>query len=225
MERFMKILITGTSTGFGKLITETLLEEGHQVAATMRNSQNKNKASALALTTAGATVIDLDVADDGSVALGVQDAIDALGGIDVVINNAGVSMIGLQETFTIDDWKKVFEINVFGVQRVNRAVLPLLREQGSGLLIHISSVVGRVNLPFFGPYTASKWALEALVEGYRAELPGFGIESILVEPGGFPTEIFDKMSTPSDKKRVRDYGKFANAPKKFFLKFARSLKN
>lgn len=219
----MKVLITGSSAGFGKLIAETLLKEGYEVAASMRGVHGKNKTAASDLLRAGAKVVEIDVVDCESVDNGVKDAIQALGGLDVVINNAGAAAIGLHETFTIEDWKKIFEVNLFGVQRVNRASLPFLREQGSGLLVHVSSTLGRVSLPFFGPYTASKWALEALAEGYRAELSGFGVESVVVEPGGFATEIFDKMAYASDIERAKAFGEFADAPRKFFESFGRSL--
>ena len=219
----MKVLITGSSTGFGKLIAETLIKEGHNVAATMRGVAGKNKASAKSLTQAGAKVVELDVANDMSAEKGVQDAVAALGGLDVVINNAGFGYLGLQEAFTIEDWKRTFDVNVFGVQRVNRAAIPHLRKQGSGLLISISSVAGRIVFPFFGAYTASKWAVEALSDGYRVELSRDGIESVVVEPGGFATEFFDKMQTPSDKARAVSLGEFANAPKEFFKNFGKSL--
>jgi len=219
----MKILITGTSSGFGKLFVKTLVKEGHGVAASMRNATGKNKVAAEAIEKMGAHIVDLDVTDDASVENGVKDAIGALGGLDVVINNAGVSMIGLYEAFPMKDWKRIFEVNVFGVQRVNRAALPHLRKQGSGLLIHISSIAGRVVLPFFGPYTASKWALEALAEGYRVELSGFGIDSAVIEPGGFATEIFEKMTPPSDAERTKSLGDFAKAPQAFFENFGKSL--
>jgi NAD(P)-dependent dehydrogenase (short-subunit alcohol dehydrogenase family) len=115
---------------------------------------------------------DLDVTDDQSVQSAVEKATEEMGSIDVVINNAGIGVIGMQEHFTPDDFQKLFDINVVGVQRVNRAVLPQMREKGSGLLIHVSSLLGRMTLPFYGPYNASKWALEALAENYRVELSG-----------------------------------------------------
>ena len=144
----MKILVTGTSTGFGKLIAESLIKEGHDVAATMRGVGGKNRASAEALEKAGAKVVELDVADETSADKGVQDSIEALGGLDVIVNNAGFGWLGLQETFTSEDWKKTFDVNVFGVQRVTRAALPHLRKQGSGPAvqnIHLGTSVGESN--------------------------------------------------------------------------------
>ena len=95
---------------------------------------------------------------------------------------------------------------------MNRAVIPFMRKQRSGLLLHVSSLLGRITIPFYGPYSASKWALEALAENYRIELSAFGIESCLVEPGGFPTTFMDRLLRPSDTSRNADYGDFAQAP-------------
>ena len=179
-----KVLITGASSGFGALTAKTLLSQGHTVVATMRNADTKNKQIAEELTGLGASIVELDVTSDDSVNSGVEKAIELMGGLDVVVNNAGIGVLGIQENFTIEDFKRLFEVNVFGVQRVNRAALPHLRKQGSGLLIHVSSLLGRMVLPFYGPYNATKWAVEALAENYRIELSGFGIDSCIVEPGG-----------------------------------------
>ncbi|NRB46534.1 MAG: SDR family oxidoreductase [Saprospiraceae bacterium] len=218
-----RILVTGASGGFGKLTVNTLLSSGHQVAASMRNPQGKNQAVATELENAGAKIVEIDVTDDDSVSNGVQKAIELLGGLDVVVNNAGVGVLGIQEDFTIEDMQKLFDINVFGIQRVNRAALPHLRQQGSGLLVHISSLLGRIALPFYGPYNASKWAVEALAENYRVELSGFGIDSCLVEPGGYPTTFMDSLIQPSDKSRTEHYGDFAHAPKALFDNFEGAL--
>ena len=148
---------------------------------------------------------------------------DLIGGLDVVINNAGVGVLGIQEQFDIDDFRKLFEVNVFGVQRVNRAVLPHLRKQGSGLLIHVSSLLGRIAFPFYGPYNASKWALEAIAENYRVELSGFGVDSCIVEPGGFPTSFFNSLMQPSDTSQNESYGDMVHAPKQAFESFEGAL--
>ena len=207
-----KVLITGSSNGFGKLIAHSLLGKGHTVVASMRGVEGKNAEAAAELREAGAHVVELDVTDESSVNAGVAAALEAAGGLDVVVNNAGVGVVGLQEDFTPDDWKRIFEVNVFGVQRVNRAALPHLRGQGSGLLIHVSSLLGRFVLPFFGPYNASKWALEGLAENYRVELSGFGVESVIVEPGGYGTDFMANCLRPSDESRRQSYGDMAGAP-------------
>lgn len=196
-----KILITGANGGFGKLTVVSLLKHGHQVAASMRDIHGRNKQNADEFRAMGAKVVEIDVTQDQSVQAGVEQAIQALGGLDAVINNAGVGVLGVQETFTPQDWQNLFNINVFGVQRINRAVLPYMREKGSGLLMQISSLLGRIAIPFYGPYNASKWALEAMSENYRVELSGAGIDVVVIEPGGFPTSFIEALMRPSDKSR------------------------
>ena len=218
-----RILITGASSGFGKLTTHTLIKKGKTVVASMRNAKGKNQQAAEELQSAGAHIVEIDVTDETSVEQGVTAAIEMAGGMDVVVNNAGVGVIGLQETFTPEDWQNIFDINVFGVQRVNRAVLPHMRAKGSGLIIYVSSLLGRMTIPFYGPYNASKWALEALAENYRTELSGLGIESCIVEPGGFPTSFMDTLVKPSDSSRDDSYGELTQAPVGFFKNFEQAL--
>lgn len=220
-----KILITGASGGFGKLTVLTLLQKGHQVAASMRDINGKNKNVADELRKAGAKIIEIDVTDDTSVTNGVNSAISDLDGLDVLINNAGLGVLGMQEFFTPADFQKVFDINVFGVQRMNRAVVPYFREKKNGLIIYTSSLLGRIALPFYGAYQASKWALEALAENYRVELSGFGIENCIVEPGGYPTAFSDNLLRPSDNSRELGYGDFAKVPEAALHNFENVLKN
>lgn len=220
-----KILITGASGGFGKLIVMTLLQKGHLVAAAMREINGKNKNVADELRNAGANVIEIDVTDDSSVSNGVKAAITELTGLDVLINNAGIGVLGMQEFFTTDDYQKVFDVNVLGVQRMNRAVIPYFREKHNGLIIYTSSLLGRIALPFYGAYQASKWALEALAENYRVELSGFGIENCIIEPGGYLTGFSKNLLKPSDLSREADYGDFAKAPEAALHNFENFLKN
>ena len=220
-----KILITGASGGFGKLTVLTLLQKGHQVAASMRDIHGKNKNVADELRKAGAKIIEIDVTDDTSVNNGVQKAITDLDGLDVLINNAGLGVLGMQEFFTPADFQKVFDINVFGVQRMNRAVVPYFREKKNGLIVYTSSLLGRIALPFYGAYQSSKWALEALAENYRVELSGFGIKNCIVEPGGYPTAFSDNLLRPSDNSRELGYGDFAKVPEAALHNFENVLKN
>lgn len=220
-----KIVVTGANGGFGALAVKTLLQKGHEVVATMRNITSKNKEAATELTSWGAKVIEMDVTDDASVNQGIESAITSLNGLDVVVNNAGIGVLGIQEQFTIEDFKRLFDVNVFGVQRVNRAALPFLRKQGTGLLVHISSLLGRITFPFYGPYNASKWALEAIAENYRVELSGFGVDSCLIEPGGYPTGFFDSLMQPSDRSQDESYGPMVDAPKQAFESFEGALAN
>jgi NAD(P)-dependent dehydrogenase (short-subunit alcohol dehydrogenase family) len=218
------ILITGASSGFGKLMVQTLLAKGNTVFASMRGINGKNKGVADDLKSAGAHIVELDVTHDESVESAARAVLKQVEGLDVLVNNAGVGVIGLQETFTPEDWRHIFDINVFGVQRVVRAFLPHMREKKKGLLVFVTSLLGRFTLPFYGPYNASKWAMEALAENYRTELSGFGIESCLVEPGGFPTAFHANLVKPADPDRDTGYGEFAEMPLASFANFQEALK-
>ncbi len=190
------VLITGSSTGFGRLFTETLARKGHTVFATMRdpggrNAKNASEIRALAeKESLPIHVLELDVTNDASVERGVDAAVTKAGRIDVAINNAGYYLSGLEEAVTTEQAQRLMDTNFFGPVRVNRAVLPHMRRQRSGVLMHISSGAGRVVLPSAGFYCASKFALEALAEAYSYELAAQGIESVIVEPGAYETPVF-----------------------------------
>lgn len=218
-----KILITGASGGFGFLTCKSLVDKGHKVVGTMRSIAGKNEKVANELKSIGVQLVEMDVTNEESVNNGVKKAIDLLNGLDVLINNAGVGVFGMQEHFTPDDMKYIFDVNVFGVQRVMRAALPYFRKQKKGTVLYISSLLGRITEPFFGVYNASKWALEALAENYRTELSVFGIESCIVEPGGYPTTFMDNLIKPSDNSRNESYGEFMQAPKAMFGGYEQSL--
>jgi NAD(P)-dependent dehydrogenase (short-subunit alcohol dehydrogenase family) len=198
----------------GFLMCKTLSENGHKVVGTTRSMTGKKEAVAKELQAAGVQMVEMDVTDDASVNQGVAEAVQMLDGLDVVVNNAGIGTVGIQEFFTVEDMHKIFDVNVYGVQRVMRAALPYLREQEQGTVIHISSGIGRLTFPFYGTYCASKYALEAIAEGYRAELAGFGIESCIVEPGAMPTEFLDGMVQlqPHDEERSQAYGEMIHIP-------------
>lgn len=217
------VLITGTSSGFGKLTAQTLLDEAYTVFATMRDVEGRNADAAQALRDYAkgldgtVHVLELDVTDDDSVQDAVSRALDLAGGrLEVVINNAGIGVGGFSETFTTDQWAKILDINVLGVHRVNRAVLPSMREAGRGLLVHVSSVMGRVVIPFAAPYTASKFALEGMVESLRYELASTGVDAVIVEPGGFGTGFGERMLSPADEERVESYGELAEMPEQLW---------
>lgn len=207
-----KILVTGASGAFGSLTCIQLAENGHQVVGTFRSLTGKNEAIANKLKAKGVALVEMDVTNEDSVNDGVKSAIEMMGGLDTVFNNAGIGANGILECFTAGDIQKMFDVNVFGVQRLMRAVLPHMRNQGRGTIIHTSSCIGRVTTPFLASYSASKYALESLAEGYRAELSGFGIESCIVEPGGYPTAFMSGMIIPSDTERMNQYGEMASMP-------------
>ena len=209
------ILITGTSSGFGRLMAETLARKGYTVYASMRQVTGRNAAASEALRTLAATeglalhVIDLDVTDEASVESAVQRVIARTGRLDILINNAGFGYTGLNEAYTLADVQRQFDTNFFGVVRMNRAVLPHMRHQGSGLVIYISSGSGRSIVPFLGVYAASKFALEALAESYHYQLYGLGIDSVIIEPGRYATAAPRNSLQPSDPVRAGEYGEIA----------------
>lgn len=210
------ILVTGSTTGFGRLTVETLARQGHRVFAGMRDSIGKNASAREELTTLAQNahlalqVVDLDVTDDTSVARAIASIITTANRLDVVVNNAGVSYTGPIEAFTLDQVRQQFDTNVFGVIRVNRAVLPQMRAQGSGLLLQLGSVLGRLAFPFVGLYGASKFALEGLTEAYRYELAALGIDAVLVEPSTYPTHLSHNSQEPADKDRAAPYAAVMN---------------
>jgi NAD(P)-dependent dehydrogenase (short-subunit alcohol dehydrogenase family) len=206
------VLITGIAGGFGKPTALALLARGYTVAGSVRSRSGKNSATVAELEAAGAKIVEMDVTDAAGTERGVADAISQLGGLDILFNNAGIGSYGIQELMSPEDMARVFDVNVMGVQRVMRAALPHLRAQGRGTVLYTSSLIGRIATPFYGTYSASKWALEAIVECYRTELSGFGIESCLIEPGAMPTAFFDGFIAPNDAVREAEYGDFAAVP-------------
>jgi NADP-dependent 3-hydroxy acid dehydrogenase YdfG len=197
------IVITGTSTGFGALMVKTFDKAGHTVVATMRNVKGKNAQFAEQLEALPNTsVVDLDVSDDASVKKAIREILAKHGKIDVLINNAGVYSGGVLESFSILQLQKLYDVNVWGPLRVNNEVLPGMRAAHDGLIITISSIVGLVSIQLQSGYNSSKFALEGLVEGSYLELLSQGVESVLIEPGGFPTEIISKPHINPDREGI-----------------------
>ncbi|CAG9252067.1 SDR family oxidoreductase [Burkholderia cepacia] len=208
------ILITGASSGFGRDTAEALSAAGHRVFASMRDIAGRNRPHADALQAKGMHVIELDVTDDASVERGVASVLENAGHLDVLVNNAGIGSAGISEAFTTKQVQALFDVNVFGIQRTSRAVLPTFRKQGAGLIVNIGSILGRVTFPFFGLYGASKFALEALTDSYRYELSTSGIDVVLVQPSNYPTNIFASAQRPADAARVPGYGDAGAIPDK-----------
>ena len=212
------VIITGTSSGFGRLIAETLARKGFQVFATMRNTKAQNVAPARELEqlaqreSLNLHVLDLDVTQDASVEQAVAEVVSKTGRIDVLVNNAGYGIMDLSETITIEQAQRQLDVNFFGVVRMNRAVLPTMKSQESGLLLHVSSGGGRLAIPGMGLYCASKFAMEALAETYRYELASQGIDSVIIEPGPYATPIADKLETGEDEQRRAGYGEMGQVP-------------
>ena len=212
------VLISGSSTGFGRLFTETLARKGHTVFATMRDPGGRNAKNAAEIRTLAEKdslpihVLEMDVTDDASVQRAVDAVIAKAGRIDVAINNAGYYLSGLEEAVTTEQAQRLMDTNFIGSVRVNRAVLPHMRRQRSGVLMHISSGAGRVVLPSAGFYCASKFALEALAEAYSYELAAQGIESVIVEPGQYETPVFGNTVMAADQARTDTYGAAKEIP-------------
>jgi len=182
------VLITGTSTGIGRAAAEMLAAKGYRVLATMRTPQKGDDLAAAAESNGwDLTVLPLDVRDDAS----VQSALQKGGDIDILVNNAGFEVWGPLEEMTVDDLKDQFETNVYGPFRLITAVLPGMRQRGTGVIVNVSSVNGRVSAPLNGLYSASKYALEALSETLHYETGHFGLRCHIVEPGGVATPFPD----------------------------------
>lgn len=220
------VLITGTSSGFGRLIALTLARLGYEVHATMRHLQHKNAAAARELKQLAhreglaLEAVDIDVRSERSVESGVERVLRRAGRIDVLVNNAGIFYPALLETQTIEQVQQVFETNVFGALRMNRAVLPSMRDQGGGLVVQMTSGVGRIAFPFQGAYNGSKWAMEAMAQVSRYELSQTGVDVVIVEPGAYDTDLVDpngvalyrrylRRLTPGNARRRTEYGDLA----------------
>ncbi|MDI1442989.1 SDR family oxidoreductase [Polyangium sp. 6x1] len=208
------IFVTGTNSGFGRLITHTLAKKGHTVFATMRDIAGRNAAAAEELTKAEGGrvhVLEMAATDDASVNKAVAAALEKAGHLDVVVNNAGYGSLGLEETLTSEELLRQYDVNVVGPHRVLRAALPSMRARGKGLVLQVSSALGRLVFPVLGAYGSSKFALEALSEAYRYELKPTGVELTIVQPGAFPTDFGQKIAVGGDQERAQGYGPFANA--------------
>ncbi|MBX3657788.1 MAG: SDR family NAD(P)-dependent oxidoreductase [Ramlibacter sp.] len=208
------ILITGASSGFGRLMALALAGDGHVVYASMRATQSKNSLHAAALrehaTLRGIDLraLELDVQSDTSVTAAVDHIMDEQGRLDVVVHNAGHMVWGPSESFTPEQLAELYDVNVLGAQRVNRAALPHMRHARTGLLLWIgsSSAAGGVP-PLLGPYFAAKAAMDALAVSYARELTPFGIETSILVPGAFTrgTNHFARAGRPAEPDRVAAY--------------------
>jgi NAD(P)-dependent dehydrogenase (short-subunit alcohol dehydrogenase family) len=168
----VRVLVTGAARAIGRATVEVLAARGHEVVATARNADLLKGLPA-------AQILELDVSQDAS----VLAAVAAAGELDAVVNNAGVPGSGPLETYPLESFRRVFEVNTLGPLRMAQAVAPRWRERGSGVLVNVSSVQGKIGTPMEGPYAASKHALEALSESLHFELGHFGLRVVIIEPG------------------------------------------
>ncbi|MBP1885400.1 SDR family NAD(P)-dependent oxidoreductase [Sinorhizobium mexicanum] len=208
------IVITGASSGFGALTARALATAGHVVYAGMRATEGRNapQAEAAKLFAAENGVdlrpVELDVISGASVEAAIARIIADQGRIDVVVHNAGHMSFGPAEAFTPEQLAELYDVNVLSTQRVNRAALPLMREQGKGLVVWVSSSSTRGGTPpFLAPYFAAKAAMDALAVSYAAELTRWGIETAIVVPGAFTkgTNHFAHSGAPADAARASEY--------------------
>lgn len=177
------ILVTGASAGMGKDFAQSLLKDGHTVYGAARRVEMMNDLQKL-----GVKILEMDVTDDASMTKGIATILKNEGRLDVLINNAGFGSYGAIEDVAMDDARYQLEVNVIGAARLMQLVVPSMREHGFGRIINISSIGGKLALPFGGWYHASKFALEALSDSLRNEVEQFGIDVIVIEPGGVKSE-------------------------------------
>jgi len=184
--------ITGASRGFGSVWADAALKRGDKVAATARKLESiaalKEKYGDNVLT------LELDVTKPDQVKIAVEQAYAHFGRLDIVLNNAGYSLVGTIEEASADDVRALYETNIFGTLAVIQAALPLLRKQGGGHILGTSSGLGHVTLPVIGYYCSSKWAFEAIHESLAAEVKDFGIKVTIIEPGAYATEFGSQES-------------------------------
>ena len=223
------VLITGSSSGFGRAISEALARHGHTVFASMRDVGGKNAAAAAELTTWAQNenlslhVIEMDVTDDASVQAGVQQVIDQTGHLDAVINNAGTMVVGLSEACTLDQFRSMYEVNVFGALRVNQAVLPIMRQQKSGYLIYLSSSGASLVYPFMGMYGSSKAALQAMAETLHYEVYSLGIDTTIIQAGMYATNLGNNFQPTANEAVWSSYGPVGQIAQGYTQAFPQAL--
>ncbi|PTR35277.1 NADP-dependent 3-hydroxy acid dehydrogenase YdfG [Luteibacter sp. OK325] len=217
------ILITGASSGFGLLTARALAAAGHIVYASMRDIAGRNAANAEAVLKEGKErnidlrVVELDVTSDASAEAAVKTIVGQDGRLDVLVHNAGHMVFGPAESFTAEQYAQLYDVNVLGTQRVNRAALPVMRAQRKGLLLWVSSSSVRGGTPpFLAPYFAAKAAMDSLAVSYAGELARWGIETSIMVPGAFTkgTNHFAHSGKPADEARAAEYmdGPYAGMP-------------
>lgn len=208
MESKKVVLITGASSGIGQITGSLLAKNGYTVFGTSRQPDK--------IDLNGYKILKLDVNSEDSVNDCIQKIMDHTGRIDILINNAGYELVGALEETLIHEAKSQFETNFFGVARMVKAVLPIMRKQRSGQIINIGSLTGLLALPFCGYYSASKYALEGFTEALRFEVKSFNIKISIVDPSYFKTNLAKSAQTSSDS--ISDYSRMRLQAFSFFKK-------
>ncbi|MEJ7926296.1 SDR family oxidoreductase [Sphingobium sp. AN641] len=210
MSHAQTVILTGASSGMGRILAEVLALQGFRVFAAMRDVDGRNAANAAHLRAIDArhpiVPVDIDVTDDQSVIEGVQGIVAQADDVDILINCAGLMSAGPIEAFSTDQFRLILETNLLGPFRMYKAVLPNMRARNAGLIITISSVSGRVVAPGLGIYTASKFAVEGLAESLGYEVSGLGIDTVIVQPGPFATNLGANQIGPANPALAGEYG-------------------
>lgn len=194
-------LVTGSSSGIGYETCLALAKDGYQTFASMRDIKKSEKLKQIAdKENLPIIILELDVDSEESVVSAVKKIMKDSNRIDVLVNNAGYGQFGCLEDVSIDEFRKQFETNLFSIVRIIQEVAPIMRKQGSGIIVNISSLAGRMGLPGSPAYISSKFALEGLTECLRYELGMFGVKTTLIEPGVVKTNFFKSMRIPESKK-------------------------
>lgn len=188
-------LVTGASSGIGKATAIQLLNDGLKVYVAARRVEKMKDLEEM-----GATVIKMDVTNETDIAAGVEQIKKEHGGVDILVNNAGYAIYGSVEDTTIEDARRQFDVNIFGLARITQLVLPYMRDKGAGKIINISSVGGKVYTPLGAWYHATKHAVEGWSDCLRLELKQFGIDVVIIEPGIIATEFTEVMIDPMIKR-------------------------
>jgi NADP-dependent 3-hydroxy acid dehydrogenase YdfG len=184
------VLITGATDGLGRAAALLLAEKGYRVFAAGRSAEKRAELDRVAADKKlPLESVELDVCDDNSVSRAIQQILEKAGNIDVLINNAGVGLMAVVEELKLDDLRRLYETNIFGLLRVTQAVLPHMRERKSGRILMLSSVAGILTPPTYGAYSSSKHAVEAVSNALRLEMYPFNIEVVLIEPGYIVTNF------------------------------------
>ncbi|HUU48560.1 MAG TPA: SDR family oxidoreductase [Nitrosopumilaceae archaeon] len=193
-------LVTGSSSGIGYETALALARDGYQTFASMRDTSKAEELTKISdKESIPIKILQLDVDKEESIVEAIKKIISDAGRIDVLVNNAGYGQFGCTEDVSVDDFRKQFETNFFSVVRIIQEVAPIMRKQGSGIIVNISSIVGKIGLPGSPAYISSKFALEGLGECLRYELGMFGIKTTLIEPGVIKTKFFESMKIPDSK--------------------------
>ena len=193
-------LVTGSSSGIGLETALALARDGYHTFASMRDIEKSAELeNAIKKENIPIEITELDVDKEESIVSAVKEIVTKCGRLDVLINNAGYGQFGCTEDISIDDFRKQFETNFFSIVRMIQEVAPIMRNQNSGIIVNISSVVGRIGLPGSPAYISTKFALEGLSECLRYELGQFGIKTTLIEPGVIKTNFFDSMKVSESK--------------------------